>query len=68
MLHKYIWKCKARRYVNNSDDVPETEYDARLQEKLDFEKTVDEEVTKKISGYKDNEDAVYGGYELDEDD
>lgn len=68
LLHKYIWKCKARRYVNNADDVPETEYDARLQEKLDFEKTVDEEVTKKISGYKDNEDAVYGGYELDEED
>lgn len=64
LLHNYIWKCKARKYVNNSDEFIEAEGDKRLNEKLNFEKLVDEEVSKSIIGYKDNEDAAYGGYDL----
>lgn len=68
LLHKYIWKCKARRYVNSYEEIGSNEADDRLQEKLDHEARVNEEVAKKISLYEDNEDSAYGGYELDSDD
>lgn len=65
LLHKYIWKCKARRYVNSYEDIGNNEADDRLQEKINHDAAVTEEVAKKISLYEDNEDAAYGGYELD---
>lgn len=64
LLHKYIWKCKARRYVNNYDDFPENEADKQQEEKQQLEKVIDEEVNKSIEGYRDDEDAAYGGYDL----
>jgi hypothetical protein len=67
LLHKYIWKCKARRYVNSYEDAGYNEADERLQEKLDHDALVKEEVAKKISLYEDGEDAAYGGYELERD-
>lgn len=62
LLHKYIWKCKARRYLNNND-INSNEADQKLLEKQLHEQIVEEEVTKKISNYSDSEDAAYGGYE-----
>jgi len=62
LLHKYVWKCKARRYVN-SYDIETNEADSRMQEKIDLESKVDEAIAKKISKYDDNEDAAYGGYD-----
>lgn len=67
LLHKYIWKCKARRYVDCNDDIDKNEADERLQEKLDHQQLVNEKVAEAISIYENNEDAVYGGYDLDED-
>lgn len=63
LLHKYIWKCKARRYINNHDDLDVSEADQRLQEKLDVEAKIDEAAAKKISVYENKEDAAYGGYD-----
>ncbi len=71
LLHKYIWKCKARRYMNSYEPgAPMNEADARLDEKTKFDQIVDGEVSEKISLYNDlsadsgvKEDAVYGGYE-----
>jgi hypothetical protein len=65
LLHKYIWKCKARRFVDSYNEIDQSEADDRLQEKHDYEKIVNEEISKKISFYDDNQDAAYGGYELD---
>lgn len=67
LLHKYIWKCKARRYVNSYEEITPNEADDRLQEKIDYQSHVSEEVAKKISLYDDNQDAAYGGYELERD-
>lgn len=66
LLHKYIWKCKARRFVDSDNVIDTSEADKQLQEKKDYEKKVNEAVAKEISFYDDNQDAVYGGYELDE--
>ena len=74
LLHKYVWKCKARRYVNSHE--PEApglgEDDKRLAEKTEYEMAVDEIVSKEVSTYdtidaegKISEDAAYGGYEAD---
>lgn len=62
LLHKYIWKCKARRYVNTYDIDP-NEADAQLLEKQQYEQVVEEEVTKQVSKYEDGEDSAYGGYD-----
>ena len=62
LLHKYIWKCKARRYINSFDMKP-NEADARMLEKQRFEQVVEEEITKNVSNYEDKEDAAYGGYD-----
>jgi len=66
LLHKYIWKCKARRYVNSYENIMRNEADERLQEKITYDSTVKEEIAKQISIYKDNEDSAYGGYDADE--
>ena len=42
-----------------------SEDDKRLQEKKDHEQLVNEQIAKDISLYPDNEDSVYGGYELE---
>lgn len=66
LLHKYIWKCKARRYVDSyNDTIEQSEADERLQEKKEYEQAVNEEIAKQISIYDDNQDAAYGGYEFD---
>ena len=65
LLHKYIWKCKARRYINSNEDMPEeNEANDRWSEKIDFLDNVHEDVVKKIARYDENAtDAIYGGYE-----
>ena len=77
LLHKYVWKCKARRYVNSYEEgSPEqNEADARLEERRQYDAEVQEEVAKAVSDYDllDPEngtevDAVYGGYERPSDD
>lgn len=62
LLHKYIWKCKARRYINSYENVEINESNEQLEEKLKFDQVVDSEIVEKISKYDDNQDAVYGGY------
>ena len=66
LLHKYIWKCKARRYVNSHEDIIPNEGDERVEEQMNYQDKLHEEVAKKVSLYDDNEDAVYGGYELED--
>lgn len=66
LLHKYVWKCKGRRRQDIAgEELPDTEAGKQLDEKHQFQDRVQEEVAKKISMYPENEDAVYGGYELD---
>lgn len=62
LLHKYIWKCKARRYINNQE-LELNEADSRLQEKIDLQSQVTDIVAEKLSLYENNEDAAYGGYD-----
>ena len=45
LLHKYIWKCKGRRYANTYDDIEMNEADKKLLEKQQFEQVVEEQVT-----------------------
>lgn len=42
LLHKYVWKCKARRYINSYEDAaPESnEADKRLDEKRKYDAVV----------------------------
>lgn len=65
LLHKYIWKCKARRYINAGEDFPEqNEANERWEEQIDFNNTIDEQIGKEIGKYDDkHNDDVYGGYE-----
>lgn len=72
LLHKYVWKCKARRYIETDFDIgiPKNEADKRLDEMYKYESIVQEQAAKQISMYdtltKDTdvtEDAVYGGYD-----
>lgn len=74
LLHKYVWKCKARRHIGSfeKNDPEMTEADKRLIEKHEYDAVVSEEVVKEVSKYDVldeergiSEDAVYGGYELD---
>ena len=66
LLHKYIWKCKAKRYINSGEDNPEkNEANERIKEVIDTVQQSDEDIVKKISRYDEfYNDAVYGGYEL----
>lgn len=47
------------------EELPDTEAGKKLDEKLAFQDRVQEETAKSVSVYPENEDAVYGGYELD---
>lgn len=76
LLHKYIWKCKARRYINSHEEgAPESnEADQRMEERIKYDAVVDEEVSESVSKYdyidEDagvKEDAVYGGYDREDD-
>lgn len=62
-LHKYIWRCKGRRYINSYEDMEKNEANERLEEQNKYDAAAKEQITKDISVYKDNEDDVYGGYE-----
>lgn len=71
LLHKYIWKCKARRYVNAQEFFPaENEANLKLQEKLDLINDASLEFANKIEVYPPIDskistftpDDVYGGY------
>lgn len=63
LMHKYIWKCKARRYTNSYETLApaDNEADKRIRERQDFDAMVQEEIGKKISMYPNNEDSAYGG-------
>lgn len=65
LLHKYIWKCKARRYVNAGEEgaPPSSEADERIEEMHRLDQTISEEVAEDVSLYPDQEDAAYGGYD-----
>ena len=69
LLHKYIWKCKARRYINSyEDNVPQTEADDRVNEMQTYTTITTNEVADAISKYDTiadgvKEDAAYGGYD-----
>ena len=68
LLHRYIWKCKAIRYVPNAAaEIPEkNEANERVLEKMDAENAASEIIAKKISEYPNQEDDIYGGYERNE--
>jgi len=65
LFGKYVWLCKAKRRLDNSEGVPEENEDyERIKEGLDLLDNMDEVVSKEISEYDQYEnDAVYGGYE-----
>ena len=63
LLHKYVWKCKARRYVNDHETFPEeNDADKHLAEKLDLVNTAAHDVGAEIEAYPNSEDKIYGGY------
>lgn len=72
LMHKYIWKCKARRYVNSQEYFPaENDANLKLNEKLDLINDAAIDFAEKIEVYEPIgqntsttifEDAVYGGY------
>lgn len=69
LLHKYIWKCKARRYINSyEENTPQTEADDRVNEMQKYTTVTTDEVADAISKYDVisgdiKEDAAYGGYD-----
>lgn len=62
LLHNYVWKCKARRYINNYDEIDQNEADKRVQEKQIFEEVIQQTVMDEVS-QADGDDAIYGGYD-----
>lgn len=65
LLGKYVWLCKAKRRVDCGEGVPErNEDDLRVKEAVELTNAADEEVSKGLASYDEEEsDAVYGGYE-----
>ena len=69
LLHNYIWKCKAKRYVNAHEELaPVNEADERVEEHQLYDQLIDGTVTDQISMYDTlsgdvKEDSVYGGYD-----
>jgi len=56
LLHKYVWKCKARRYINSYEEgapASELEGDERVEEMHRLDQTVSEEVAEDASMYPD---------------
>lgn len=69
-LHKYVWRCKARRYINSYEHMENNEANDQLEEIMKYDAATKEEITKQISKYKElapgsavTEDDVYGGYD-----
>jgi len=62
LLHKYIWKCTARRHIDNYDNIEHNEANDRLEEKIKNEQIISQDIVDKISMYDDDQDKVYGGY------
>lgn len=69
LLHNYIWKCKAKRYVNaHEDNTPLNQDDAKVEERQKYDQLVDGIVADEVSTYDIisgdiKEDSVYGGYD-----
>lgn len=65
LLHDYVWKCRARRYIDTFDEngLPKSEADDRVVEQIDLQNEIQEQVAAAASFYPDGEDAAYGGYE-----
>ena len=52
LMHKYIWKCKAKRHINSYEEgAPTNDADEAVQEMHMFNQVVDSEVAKEISMY-----------------
>ena len=52
LMHKYIWKCKAKRYINSYEEsTPQSEADDRIQEINKYNQAIDDAVSKDISMY-----------------
>lgn len=52
LMHKYIWKCKAKRYVNSYEDgTPQSDADDRIQEVHDYNQAIDDIVSEEVSMY-----------------
>lgn len=63
LLHTYIWKCRAKRFVDCENSFPEKNLaNAQINEKLDLTRIANDFVSQKISIYENDEDKVYGGY------
>lgn len=65
LLHTYVWKCKAKRFVNATNDLPENNIaNDIINQKILETTTAQVKVADKISVYPNDEDEVYGGYEF----
>jgi len=62
LLHKYIWKCNAKRHIDNYNMIEYNEANDRLEEKTKYQQVVDNKIVSEYSIYDDDQDAVYGGY------
>ena len=52
LLHKYIWKCKAKRYINSfEDNTPQSEADDRVEEMNKYDMLIDDQVAEAVSKY-----------------
>ena len=52
LIHKYIWKCKARRYINSyEDNAPASIADDRIEEMHKYNQVIDDAVSKDVSMY-----------------
>lgn len=52
LMHKYIWKCKARRYINSyEDNTPQSEADDRIEEVHKYNQAIDDYVSDEVSMY-----------------
>lgn len=66
LLHKYIWKCKAKRYVESYEDdtgLEANEADDRQDEAMKHDMVVEEQIQEKIQKYDEGDQEAYGGYE-----
>jgi hypothetical protein len=64
LLHKYFWKCKAKRYVNDHEEFPEqNDANKQLDEKLGIINEAAQDMADKVEAYPTAEDEYYGGYE-----
>ena len=68
LLHTYIWKCKAKRFIDAENNLPEKNLaNEQINEKMDLNRIANDLVSQKISIYENEEDKIYGGYNRVED-